>query len=45
MTGVQTCALPISELGGIVAERFSVTPEETLTLCGACLIDVLEKEP
>lgn len=33
-----------TDLGGIIAERFQLTPEDTLTLCGPCLIDLLEDD-
>lgn len=33
-----------TELGGRVAEQFNLTPEDTITICGPCLIeDVLEE--
>lgn len=32
-----------TDLGGLVAERFGYSPEETLTLCGPCLLDLLEE--
>lgn len=31
-----------TELGGVIADRFQLTPEETLTLCGPCLIALLK---
>jgi hypothetical protein len=31
-----------TDRGGLVAERFGLSPEETLTLCGPCLLDLLE---
>jgi len=33
-----------SQLGGAIAERFDLTPEDTITLCGPCLLDIIETE-